>query len=144
MFLGESVAEPPLDERVLSVHGGSAGNAVVDLVQLRWVGVPVSSLRTLLSCCKFMGDYAWYHLVHQGSSFLQLSGLLPTDPAVQEHKFLCRVSRIYLETGHSRRLLRIQLELEELASTVLTVEMVAAKERQRLREKRTGAARRRP
>ena len=142
--LGESVAEPPLDERVLSVHEDSAGDAVVDLVQLRWVGVPVSSLRTLLSCCKFMGVYAWYHLVHHRSSFLQLSGLLPTDPAVQEHKFLCRVSRIYLETSHSRRLLRIPLELEELASNVVTVEMVAAKERRRLREKRTGAARRRP
>ena len=48
-------------------------------------------------------------------------------------------SYFYLGTGHSRRLLRIPSELEELASKVLTVEMVAAKERQRLREKRTGA-----
>ena len=53
---GESVAEPPLDERVLSVHRNSASNPVGDLVQLPWVGMPVSSIRTLLSCCKFMGE----------------------------------------------------------------------------------------
>ena len=67
-------SEPPLDERVLSVHRDSAGTLVVDLVQLRWVGMPVSSLNTVLSCCKFMGDYSWYHLVQ------------PTDPAVQKKR----------------------------------------------------------
>ena len=46
---------------------------------------------------------------------------------------------IHLGTGHSRGLLRIAAELEELASKVLTVEMVAARERQSLREQRTGA-----
>ena len=35
-----------LDERVLRVQRDSAGNAVVDLVQLLWVGGSVSSLRT--------------------------------------------------------------------------------------------------
>ena len=54
---------------------------------------------------------------------------------MQEHEFLCRVSRI----GHSHRLLGIAPELEELASKVLTVEMVAARQRQSPREKRTGA-----
>ena len=63
----ESVTESPQDERVLSGHGDSAGNDVVGLVQLRCVGVPVSSLHTLLS------ENAWHHLVHHHSSFLQLS-----------------------------------------------------------------------
>ena len=35
----ESVGEPPLDERVLSVQRDSAGNAVVDIVQIPWVGM---------------------------------------------------------------------------------------------------------
>ena len=48
------VSEPPLDERVLR---DSAFDAVVDL-ELPSVGWPVSSLRTLVSHCKFMSEYA--------------------------------------------------------------------------------------
>ena len=56
----------PLEIRPLNVTADSSG--------------PVSSLRTLLSCCKFMSEYVWHHLV------------LPIDPACKEHEFSCRVS----------------------------------------------------
>ena len=94
--------------------------------------------RTLLSRCKFMSEPA-LHPVDHHSSFGHLSGLLPKDPAVQEHLLLCRVSHIYPGTGQSLELLMIVRELEELASSVLAVETAAAKERQNFREKRAGA-----
>ena len=94
--------------------------------------------RTLLSRCKFMSEPA-LHPVDHHSSFGHLSGLLPKDPAVQEHLLLCRVSHIYPGTGQSLKLLMIVRELEELASSVLAVETAAAKERQHLREERPGA-----
>ena len=53
---GESVDEPRLDARVLSVQRDSAGTAVVELGQLSWAGWPVSGRRTLLSCYKFMSE----------------------------------------------------------------------------------------
>ena len=79
---------------------------------------------------------------HHHPSFWQLNGLLLPDPAVQEHEFLCQVSRIHLGAGHSRVLLRIERELEEFASKVLTVEVGAARESTRETYRR--AARRRP
>ena len=119
----ESVTESPQDERVLSGHGDSAGNDVVGLVQLRWVGVPFQAFTPF---CRNMLGIIWFTTTQAFCS-----------SAVQEHEFLCPVSRIYLGTGHSRRLLRIPPKLGELASKVMTEEMVAAQERQRLREKRS-------
>ena len=85
-----------------------------------------------------MSEHASHPLVHH-TSFGQLSGFLPTDPAVQRHVLLCRVSHILLGTGQSRELLMIVPELEELASSVLAVETTAAKEQQILRQECAGA-----
>ena len=105
------------------------GNAAFDPVQLSWAGWPVSGPRSLLSCCKFTSEHAWHPLVHHSSSG-HLSGLLPTDP---EHEFLWRVSHTSLGKGHARG-------LEDLGSKLLAaVEMVTARERQSLRQQRTGA-----
>ena len=85
------------DARVLSVQRNSAGDrhrefcsAVADLVQSPWAGWPVSGPRTFLWCCQFMSEHTLHPLAHH-SRFVQLSGLLPTDPAAQEHELQCRV-----------------------------------------------------
>ena len=99
---GDTVADPLLDARVLSVQRNSAGdrhrefrNAVSELVQSPWAGWPVSGPRTFLWCCKFMSEHALHPLAHH-SRFVQLSGSLPTDPAAQEHELLCRAIELGL------------------------------------------------
>ena len=66
-----------------------------------------------------------------------LSGLLSTDPAVQEHAFMWRVSHTDLGTGYAP-------ELEELGSGVLAVETEPARDGQSPRGTYRRAARRRP
>ena len=97
------MADPLLDARVLSVQRNSAGyrqrefrSAVADLVQSPWAGWPVSGPRTFLWCCKFMSEHALHPLAHH-SRFVQLSGLLPTDPAAQEHELLCRAISAWVD-----------------------------------------------
>ena len=99
---GGTVADPLLDARVLSVQRNSAGNrhrefrnAVSEPVQSPWAGWPVSGPRTFLWCCKFMSEHALHPLAHH-SRFVQLSGLLPTGPAAQEHELLCRAIELGL------------------------------------------------
>ena len=100
---GDTVADPLLDARVLSVQRNSPGdrhrefrNAVSELVQisLDWMAcVRPSYLRTFLWCCTSMSEHALHPLAHH-SRFVQPSGLLPTDPAAQEHELLCRAIKI--------------------------------------------------
>ena len=70
-------------------------NAVPELVQSPWAGWPVSGPRTFLSCCKVMSEHALHPLAHH-SRFVQLSGILSTDPAAQEHELLCRAIELGL------------------------------------------------
>ena len=98
----DNMNDPLLDARVLSVHRNSAGdrqgefrNAVSELVQSPWAGWLVSRLRTFLWCCKFTSEHALHPLAHH-SRFVQLSGLLPTDPAAQERALLCRAMELGL------------------------------------------------
>ena len=55
----------------------------------------MSGPRTFLWCCKFMSEHALYLLAHH-SRFMQLSGLLATDPSAQEHELLCRTIELGL------------------------------------------------
>ena len=78
---GDTVADPLLDARILSVQRNSAGdrqrefrNAVSELVQSPWAGRPVSGPRTFLWCCKFMSEHALHPLAHH-SRFVQLTQL---------------------------------------------------------------------
>ena len=79
---GENGADPLLDARVSSVQKNSTGDRhglvgrFQDFVLFLW-------------CCKFMSEHSLHPLAHH-SRFVQLSGLLPTDPAAQEHELLCR------------------------------------------------------
>ena len=89
--LGDTVADPLLDARVLSVQRNSAGdrhrefrNAVSELVQSPWAAWPASGPRTFLWCCKFMSEHALHPVAHH-SIFVQLSGLLPAGSSAQEH-----------------------------------------------------------
>ena len=99
---GDTVAGNLLDARVLSVQRNSAGdlhaefrNAVPELVQSPWAGWPVSGPRTFLWCCNFMSEHALHPLAHH-SRFAQVSGLLSTDPAAQEHELLRRAIEVGL------------------------------------------------
>ena len=99
---GDTVADPLLDARFLSVQRNSAGNlhkefrnAVSELVQSPWAGWPVSGPRTFLWCCKSTSEHALHPLAHH-SRFVQLSGFLSTDPAAQEHELLCRALELGL------------------------------------------------
>ena len=69
--------------------------AVSELEQSPWAGWPVSGPRTLLWCCKFMSEHALHPLARHPRS-VQLSGLLATDPAAQEHEWLCRAIELGL------------------------------------------------
>ena len=157
------MADPLLDARVLSVHRNSAWDrrgefrkAVSELVQSPWAGWPVAGPRTFLWCCKLMREHVPHALAHH-TRFMQLSGLLPIDPAAQEHELLCRAivllarrlqmleirhrdnvavsllgvqpedGHIYLGIARTRGPLMIAPELEEFASGVLAKETAAAK-----------------
>ena len=84
---GDTVADPLLDARVLSVQLKSAGdrhrefrNAVSELVQSLWAGWLVSGPRTFLWCCKFMSEHALHPLAHH-SRFVQLKWFTPCGPS---------------------------------------------------------------
>ena len=98
----DNMADPLLDMWVLSVRRNSAGDrhrevrdAVSELVQISFAGWPVPGPRTFLWCCKFMSEHCLQFLAHH-SRFVQLSGLLPTDPSAQEHELLCRAVELGL------------------------------------------------
>ena len=95
---GDNVGDPLLDAWVFSVQRNSAADrhkefptAVFELDQSPWAGWLASGPRTFLWCCKFMSEHALHPLTNH-SRFVQLSGLLPTDAALQERKLLCRAS----------------------------------------------------
>ena len=156
---GDNVADPLLDARVLSVHRNSTvdrhgefRNAVSELVQSPWAGWVVSGPRTFLRCCKFFSGHALYSSVHH-SRFVQLRGLLPTDPAPQEQGLLCRAIELGLTVDQLQGMELSCFELwvknsggqphlsldREFASGVLANNTAAAKERRKLREERAGA-----
>ena len=64
-------------------------DARADLVESPWARWPVAGPRTFWWRCKFISEHAPHPLAHH-SRCVQLSGLLSTDPAAQEHELLCR------------------------------------------------------
>ena len=70
-------------------------NAVSELVHSPWAEWLTSGPRTFLWCCKFLSEHSFHPLVIH-SRFVQLSGLLLTDPAPQGHELLCRTIELVL------------------------------------------------
>ena len=132
---GESVTEPPLDGHVLSVQRCSV---VADLVQPPWVGEPVSGLHTRRCAANLrmnMRGIIWFTTTQAFGSSVDW---YPQTRSCKNTS-CCDESVVFtLSAGHSRGLLRIAPDLEELAPKVLKMEMGAARERQSPREKRTG------
>ena len=92
LALGDKAAGPVLEARVFRALGKSAGDrhrgfrsAVAELVDSSRLARPAQFLVVLQVHERACAAPLAHH-----SRFVQLSVLLPTDPAAQEHELLCR------------------------------------------------------
>ena len=74
---------------------GSFATLCPSWFNLRGLDRPCQALEPSCGVAKFMSEPALHPLAHH-SRFVQLSGLLPTDPASQEHELLCRAIELGL------------------------------------------------